>query len=205
MKKLQNNGKPCTANCSDMEKDLRNALKVLRTGGLILYPTDTVWGIGCDATREDSVERIYRLKQRAEKQSMLILVDTVDRIYSYVDPVPEIAIDLMEVADKPLSIVFSGARNLASNLMAHDGSIGIRVCRDPFCLELIKRFRKPLVSTSANLHGEPPPSCFAEIGKPILQGVDYTVTWRQDDTTRAAPSDIIRIGPGGEVKILRKS
>jgi len=188
-----------------MESDLRNALEALKNGGLILYPTDTVWGIGCDATREESVERIYRLKQRAEKQSMLILVDTIDRIYSYVDPVPDIAIDLMEVADKPLSIVFSGARNLASNLVAHDGSIGIRVCRDPFCRELIKRFRKPVVSTSANLHDEPPPSCFAEIGKPILQGVDYTVIWRQDDTTRATPSDIIRIGPGGEVEILRKS
>ncbi len=187
-----------------MEEDLKKAVEVLREGGLILYPTDTIWGIGCDPTKEESVDRIYRLKQRSDSKSMLILVESSQRLYSYVQQVPEIAFQLIDVSDRPLSIVYPGARNLAPNLIATDGSVGIRVCRDPFCTELISRFRKPLVSTSANLHGQDPPAWFGEISEEIIKGVDYVVRWRQDEQKGGKPSSVIWLGPDGSFRILRK-
>lgn len=187
-----------------MEEDLQKALDVLQKGGLILYPTDTIWGIGCDPGNALSIDRIYRLKKRPDSTSMLILIDLPARLQYYAMHVPEVAYELMEIADKPLTIIYQGAHNLAPNLPAPDGSIGIRVCSDPFCQALIQRFRKPLVSTSANPHGKAFPRNFAEINSEILLGVDYVVKWRREDPGPGTPSTLIKLGPGGEIQILRK-
>lgn len=189
---------------SDMQEDLKKAKEVLQKGGIILYPTDTIWGIGCDATFPKAVERIYKLKQRSDTKSMLVLVDEPWRIDRYVAEVPDIARQLVEVADQPLTIIYPAARNLAPNLVGEDLSIGIRVTSDPFCKELIKALGRPLVSTSANLSGQPSPENFDAISEALKKGVDYTVQWRQDDMSHAKPSSIIRVGMRGEIEILRK-
>ncbi len=187
-----------------MQEDLRKAKEALQKGGIILYPTDTIWGIGCDATLPKAVERIYKLKQRSDTKSMLVLVDEPWRIDRYVAEVPDIARQLVEVADQPLTIIYPAARNLAPNLVGEDLSIGIRVTSDPFCKELIKALGRPLVSTSANLSGQPSPENFDSISEALKKGVDYTVQWRQDDVSHAKPSSIIRVGMRGEIEILRK-
>ena len=187
-----------------MKEDIDNAVKVLREGGVILYPTDTIWGIGCDATNQHAVERIYEIKERSDEKSMIILVDTENRILSYVSTMPEVAWDLVEVSEKPLTIIYPGAKNLAENLIAPDRSIGIRVTRDSFCIKLISRLKKPIVSTSANISGEKPPANFHEINTLIMNKVDYVVKYRQDDVSRSSPSGIIKLGTGGEVKIIRE-
>ncbi len=186
-----------------MNDDIRNALEVLRRGGVILYPTDTIWGIGCDATNENAVSRIYGIKQRNDSKNMLVLLDSANRLPSYVKEVPDIAWELIEVSDEPLTIIYPGAKNLAANLISSEQTIGIRVCNDDFCSGLISRLRKPIVSTSANISGKASPGNFSEIDPLIIESVDYVVQWRQDELTRARPSSIIKLGPGGEIKILR--
>jgi L-threonylcarbamoyladenylate synthase len=189
---------------NEFKDDINNALKVLKEGGIILYPTDTIWGIGCDATNETAVSRIYELKKRSDSKSMLVLLDSENRLNYYVKDVPEIAWDLIELTEKPLTIIYPGARNLATNLVAIDGSIGIRISREEFSSGLIRKFGKAMVSTSANVSGKKSPSSFSEIENEILEGVDYIVAYRQDDIQPSQPSGIIRIGLRGEVEVLRK-
>lgn len=187
-----------------MNDDIKAALEVLQKGGVILYPTDTIWGIGCDACNEAAVKRVYEIKNRVDSKSMLVLMENAGLIDRYVNEVPEIAFDLMEVAVKPLTIIFDGAKGLAKNLVAEDGSIGIRITSEAFSSELIRRFRRPIVSTSANISGNPSPASFDKIDPQIIKGVDYVVKYRQDDTQKAVPSSIIKLGKGGEVKIIRE-
>ena len=186
-----------------MNEDLKKACDVLRKGGLILYPTDTIWGIGCDATNEEAVQRVYTLKQRADNKALLLLLGNEARLESYVQEVPEIAWSLIEVADRPLTLIYPGARNLAPNLIAEDGSVGIRITREEFSRRLCEQFRRPVVSTSANISGQPAPHTFQEIAEEIKQGVDYIVQYRQDDLTAAQPSSIIKLGAGGLFQIIR--
>lgn len=186
-----------------LKEEIERACEVLRRGGLILYPTDTIWGIGCDATNEEAVRRVFALKRREEAKSMLVLVDDAGRLASYVD-VPEVAYDLLEVAVRPMTIVYPGARNLAPSLVAADGSVGIRVTGEAFSRGLVARFRRPVVSTSANVSGEPSPGCFAEISETVRAGVDYVVDYRREEREKAAPSSVIKLGRGGEVEIIRK-
>lgn len=186
-----------------MTDDIKKACSVMREGGIILYPTDTIWGIGCDATNEEAVQKIYELKKRIDTKSMLILLDNPSKLTIYVDEVPDIALDLIEVTDKPLTIIYSQGRNLAKNLPAEDGSIGIRITHEEFSNKLCFSFRKPLVSTSANVSGEKPPANFSEISDVIKNGVDYIVGYRQKDTTKAKPSSIIKLGAGGLFRIIR--
>lgn len=186
-----------------MENEIKNAIEVLNKGGIILYPTDTIWGIGCDATNKDAVSRIYKIKDREDSKSMLVLIDNENRLQQYIKEVPEIAYQLIEVADKPLTIIYPGAKNLADNLIAEDGSIGIRISNDEFCTKLLGKFRKPLVSTSANISGEKSPATFMEIKEEIRNKVDYIVNWRQNYKKQRIPSSIIKIGVGGEIEIIR--
>jgi len=183
--------------------EIKKCLDVLNRGGLILYPTDTIWGIGCDATNEKAVAEIYKLKKRDDSKSMIILLDNEAKLQSYVIQVPDVAWDLIECADKPLTIIYDGAKNLSSNVIAPDGSIGIRITKNEFCRQLIQRFRKPIVSTSANISGNTPPSSFPEIDQAIIDGVDYVVNLYQGEISSSA-STIIKLGVGGEIKILRK-
>jgi len=185
------------------KSDLREALQVLRKGGVILYPTDTVWGIGCDATNENAVAKVFEIKRRAESKSLILLVDHVGRVENYVVDMPDIAYDLQEVTDKPTTIIYDKAKNLPASLVAEDGSIAIRITNETFSQALCAAAHVPLVSTSANISGEPTPHCFHEISDEIKDAVDYIVKYRQDDETKAEPSAIIKIGGRGEVKIIR--
>jgi L-threonylcarbamoyladenylate synthase len=187
-----------------MIDDITKAFEVLKKGGVILYPTDTIWGIGCDATNADAVARIYALKQREETKSMLVLVENADRIGRHVKEVPELAWQLIEVNDQPMTVIYPGAVNLASNLINADKTIGIRVVNDEFCQKLISKLNRPIVSTSANISGQPSPALFDEISDEIKNGVDYIVIWRQDDLTKRPPSQILKIGLKGEIEVLRK-
>lgn len=187
-----------------MIEDIKKACQVMNEGGVILYPTDTVWGIGCDATNEEAVRRVYEIKKRADSKAMLVLVDSPVKVDFYVQDVPDVAWDLMEVADKPMTIIYSGARNLASNLLAEDGSVGIRITNEPFFKQLCRQFRKAIVSTSANISGEPGAANFSEISEDIKSAVDYIVSFRQDDMSHPSPSSIIKLEPGGVIKIIRK-
>ena len=186
-----------------MDKDIKAALDVLLKGGIILYPTDTIWGIGCDATNEKAVERIYEIKRREDKEGMLVLLDSANRLLQYVE-VPDVAWEMIDVADKPLTIIYPGAKNLAASLLANDGSVGIRIVKDSFCIKLIQQFKRPVVSTSANISGKKSPQIFSEINKDIINSVDYVVKWRQDDLTKINPSGIIKLGLSGEVKVIRE-
>ncbi|MDR1676134.1 MAG: threonylcarbamoyl-AMP synthase [Tannerella sp.] len=187
-----------------MTDDLKAACNVLRNGGLILYPTDTVWGIGCDATCAEAVERIYVLKRRADRKAMLVLLDSAARLETCVEEVPAIARELLEVAVTPLTIIYSKARTVAPNLPGEDGSLGIRITNELYSGQLCQMFRRPVVSTSANLSGQPSPATFREIAEEIRAGVDYVVRYRQDDTRPARPSGILRIGAGGLVQVIRE-
>lgn len=186
-----------------IESEVRLAGEVLKRGGIILYPTDTIWGIGCDATRSEAVQRIYDIKKRDDSKSMLVLVDGVDMLNDYISKIPDQALDLISNAFKPTTIIYPGARNIADNLVASDGSVGIRIPSDPFCQALLKFTSKPIVSTSANLSGEPSPSIYVEISQKILQEVDHVVNWRQDETEVALPSAIIKVESDGRINILR--
>ena len=187
-----------------MINDVKAALEVLQKGGVILYPTDTIWGLGCDAANEEAVKRIYAIKNRVDSKSMLVLMENAALLERYVDEVPDIAYDLIELSEKPMTIIYDGARNLARNLIAEDGSIGIRITTEAFSSDLIRRFKRPIVSTSANISGKSSPACFSEIEQEIIDAVDYVVKYRQEDTEKAAPSSIMKLGRGGEIKIIRE-
>ena len=187
-----------------MHDDIKNAFEVLKSGGVILYPTDTIWGIGCDATNKEAVQRIYQIKKREDSKSMLVLMENPALLDRYVNEIPEVAWDLVEISTTPLTVIYPGAKNLAENLIAKDGSIGIRFTKEKFTAQLLQRFRRPLVSTSANISGEKSPASFDEISEEIKKAVDYIVEYRQDDTTPAQPSSIIKLGPGGRIDIIRK-
>ncbi len=187
-----------------MNEEILKALEVLHNGGLILYPTDTIWGIGCDATNTEAVKKIYQLKQREDCKSMLVLIDNAAKLNSYMDQVPEMAWDLIEFSTKPLTIIYPNAKNLAKNLIAEDKSIGIRISKEEFSNKLCQRFRKPVVSTSANISGQPSPACFNDISEEIKNSVDYIVNYRQEETINPAPSGIIKLGLGGEINIIRE-
>jgi L-threonylcarbamoyladenylate synthase len=186
-----------------MDRDLENALETVEGGGVILYPTDTIWGLGCDATNNNAVMRIYDIKKRQDTRQMLILVGDPSEIKNYAGDVPKIAWELIRSAPRPLSIIFQGAKNLAPSLTGQDGTIGIRVVRDDFCRELIRRLGKPLISTSANISGSHAPPNYAGIDPAIKEAVDYVVEWRQNDLSRSVPSDIIKFGPGDEIIKIR--
>lgn len=186
------------------KEDFQEALRVLRNGGIILYPTDTVWGIGCDARCEEAVKRIFALKQREDSKSMLCLLDAPGKLQGYIDTVPEMAWDLIELSTKPITIIYPGAKNVAPSLVAEDGSLGIRITQEPFTQALCQQLHAPLVSTSANISGEPTARFFNEISTPIRTGVDYIVQYRQEDTTEHLPSSIIKLGIHNEIKIIRE-
>lgn len=186
-----------------IKEEVRKANEVLKNGGVILYPTDTIWGIGCDATNEEAVKRIYQIKQREDNKSMLVLLDDAGKIASYAD-VPDIALDLIEAADKPMTIIYPGAKRLAKNLIGQDQTIGIRITSEEFSKSLIFRFHKPIVSTSANISGQPSPQIFAEISEEIKNAVDHIVDFRQNEIKKCTPSSIIKIGMGSEIQIIRK-
>ena len=184
--------------------DIKKAYDTLIQGGLILYPTDTIWGIGCDATNPEAVKRIYELKRRTDHKAMLVLIDSPAKLNAYVPEIPDIAWDLIDVADKPLTIIYSNAKNLAFNLLGEDGSVGIRITKETFSQKLCERFRKPLVSTSANISGLPSPSSFCDVSEAVKNGVDYIVHYRQHETICSKPSGIIKIDNNGVIKVIRE-
>ena len=187
-----------------MNEDIKKATEVLKKGGIILYPTDTIWGLGCDATNNEAVTKIYKIKKRVEEKSMLILLNNTALVASYASDVPEVAYNMFELSEKPLTLILSGAKNLAENLIAPDGSIGIRITNEIFSKTLLQKFRKPIVSTSANITGEKSPRNFAEISQKIIDAVDYIVTYGQNDNTKKQASSSIKINSNNEVKIIRK-
>ena len=179
------------------------AVKVLKEGGLILYPTDTVWGIGCDATNEKAVEKVFKLKQREDSKALVLLASDLDMVARYIKEIPQMAIQLVEVNDAPMTIVYPGAMGLAHNVIAEDGSVGIRIPLQGFCLELVKRFGRPLVSTSANISGEATPKNYAEISPAIRDSVDYIIDPQFESGASGKASQIIKVEVDGEVKIIR--
>lgn len=187
----------------NIDEDIARATEVLKKGGVILYPTDTVWGIGCDATRSDAVRRIYEIKHRSDSKSMITLLSRPDDLWKYVDDVPDIALELIEAAVDPLTVVYDRGRNLAPELLAADGSIGIRITRERVSAGLCRSLRRPIVSTSANISGAPTPALFSEITDDILSAVDYVMASRRDETEPARPSSVIKLSNNGIVKILR--
>ena len=186
------------------DEDIRLACEALKRGDVILYPTDTVWGIGCDATRSDAVKKVFEIKQRADNKALIVMLDNVGNLDKYVDEVPEVALDLIELSDRPVTIVYDSGRNLAPELLGEDGSVGIRVTHEDFSRRLCHAFRRPIVSTSANISGQPAPSFFDQISPEIKNAMGYIVKSRQDDHTPHAPSSVIKLGSDGTVKILRK-
>lgn len=184
------------------EKDIEQCLAVLRNGGIILYPTDTVWGIGCDATNTKAVQKIYDLKQRPDEKAMIVLLADEREVVQFVAS-PDLSVfDYLQQVTKPTTVIYEGAIGMADNLIGSDGSIAIRICNEQFCKHLIKRFRKPIVSTSANISGQPTAKLFSEIDYEIKKGVDYVVGFRQDDKTIAAPSSVIK-WINGEAVVIR--
>ena len=190
--------------CGYSKEDLEKAVRVMRDGGVILYPTDTIWGLGCDASNQDAVKRIFSIKQRSDSKSMLVLIDSDAKLNYYVEEIPDVAYDLMDLSEKPLTIIYDGARRLAPQLIAEDGSVGIRVTKEAFSRDLCARMRGAVVSTSANISGQPSPANYAEISKEIIDAVDYVVEYRRDDQSKAKPSGIIKLGRGGLVKVIRE-
>ncbi len=187
----------------DFKKEIQKCLEVLQSGGLIVYPTDTVWGIGCAADNAKAVSRIYELKQRPDSKSMICLVANDAMLERHVDNVPDLAYDIMDLSEKPVTIIYDNPKGIASNLIAGDNTLAIRVPRDPFCKNLISRLKIPLVSTSANLAGNPTPRSFSEIDAAILKGVDYVVNLHREGT-QASPSSIIKLASDGSVKVIRE-
>jgi Sua5/YciO/YrdC/YwlC family protein len=188
----------------DFSNDVETSLKVLQSGGLILYPTDTIWGIGCDATNEQAVDKIYSLKQRPETKSMIVLLADEKELLQYVAHVDLQVFDYLKKAKKPTTVIYEGAIGLAPNVINTDGTVAIRIVKESFCKHLIKRLRKPIVSTSANISGDPSPATFKDISPAIWQGVDYIVQYRQNDQTVHAPSAIIKWNRNGTVTVIRE-
>ena len=187
----------------DIAEDIRQAVQVLRQGGLILYPTDTFWGIGCDATNEAAVRRVFRLKNRDDSKALICLVDSANRMQMYSRGIPDVAWDLVEYSEKPLTLILDGAVNLAPSLVAADGSVGIRVTSENISKELCFRFQKAIVSTSANISGRPSPARFMDIEPEVINGVDYVMRSRQNDTKPSSPSRIVRLRADGEISFIR--
>ncbi len=186
------------------DEDIKNSLITLRGGGIILYPTDTVWGLGCDATNPAAVEKIFKIKSRSKSKGLLILVDGIQMLERYVRDIPELSFELTGVSVTPLTIIYPNGKNLAAGVCAEDGSVGIRICNDKFCNELISRFRKPIVSTSANFSGKLSPGNFSEIEKSVIDSVDFTVQYRQNDLQKKISSPVIKLEQNGTIKIIRK-
>lgn len=187
------------------KEDLQQAIRTLKDGGVILYPTDTVWGIGCDATNESAVQRIYEIKHRADTKSMLVLLDAPGKLQGYVDDIPDVAWQLLEVTEgqRPTTIIYPKAKNMASNLIAEDGSIGIRITEEPFSKALCMGLKRPIVSTSANISGEPTAKTFRQINQAIIEAVDYVCLFRRTDEQEKKPSSIIKVGEGNVIEIIR--
>ncbi|MGY3054422.1 L-threonylcarbamoyladenylate synthase [Pedobacter sp. UYEF25] len=187
-----------------LQDEIRKSLAVIKSGGVILYPTDTIWGLGCDATDEAAVMRLLKIKNRPPEKSLIILLNTDNKLQSYLSEVPEVAYDLIEFAENPLTVIFSGAKNLAPSVINSDGSVGIRIVKHEFCSTLLDRFRKPIVSTSANLSGKASPQFFDEIDSELITKVDYVVDFERDKRTRTKPSTIIKLGTSGQFEFIRK-
>lgn len=185
------------------QDDIKNAVEVMKKGGVILYPTDTVWGIGCDATNAEAVAKVYAIKHRDDSKALICLVDSDNRLQRYVRNVPDVAWDLLELAEKPTTVILDNAVNLAPNLIADDGSIAMRITREPFSKELCFRFQKPIVSTSANISGEPAAQNYCDISEELLNAVDYVCWSRRQEHKPHKPSSIIKLSENGEVKIIR--
>ncbi|MCR5862131.1 threonylcarbamoyl-AMP synthase [Flavobacterium sp. J372] len=186
----------------NINEEVHNAFEAIKNGGIILYPTDTVWGIGCDATNPDAVKKIYELKQREETKSMIVLMNGDRMVHNVFNNIPEVAWQILDLSDKPTTLVLDNPRNVAPNLIAPDKTLGMRLVKEPFCYKLMERMKKPLVSTSANISGMPTPSSFKEIDHHILDGVDYVVNLHHDKIA-AKPSTIIKIGNDLQVKVIR--
>src|SRR5450759_461676 len=181
-------------------EDIKDSLITLRKGGIILYPTDTIWGLGCDPTNSTAIEKIFRIKSRSDSKSLLLLADGEQMVERYVRDIPEIVSELTSVSDDPLTIIYPNGKNLAAGVCSEDGSVGIRICHDEFCRELISRFRKPIVSTSANFSGKPSPENFGEIEKSVIDAVDFVVKYRQNDRRKYSASPVIKVGQKGTIK-----
>lgn len=188
----------------DRKEDIKNAVEVMRKGGVILYPTDTVWGIGCDATNEEAVAKVYKIKQRDDSKALICLVDSDARLQRYVRNVPNVAWDIFNLATKPTTIILDGAVNLAPNLIAEDGSIAMRITQEEFSKELCYRFQKAIVSTSANISGQPAAQNFQDIAPELLEAVDYVCYSRRQEKKPHTPSSIIKLTENGEVTVIRK-
>lgn len=188
----------------DRKEDIKNAVEVMRKGGVILYPTDTVWGIGCDATNEEAVAKVYKIKQRDDSKALICLVDSDARLQRYVRNVPNVAWDIFDLATKPTTIILDGAVNLAPNLIAEDGSIAMRITQEEFSKELCYRFQKAIVSTSANISGQPAAQNFQDIAPELLEAVDYVCYSRRQEKKPHTPSSIIKLTENGEVTVIRK-
>ncbi len=186
-----------------MKEEIKKTLDILHNGGIILYPTDTIWGLGCDANNAEAIDKLYKIKRRDTSKSMLILIENITRVNSYVNKPPEVALDMMEFSQEPLTVIFDGAKNLPTNLIANDGSIAIRLVKDEFCKELIKRFKKPLVSTSANFSGEASPLKFSDIDNALIDSVDYAVNHKRN-SRHVKSSSIIRVRENNQIEIIRK-
>lgn len=188
----------------NQQEDIKNAIEVMKQGGVILYPTDTVWGIGCDATNAEAVAKVYKIKKRDDSKALICLVDSDARLQRYVRNVPNVAWDILDIATKPTTIILDGAINLAPNLIAEDGSIALRITKEPFSHELCYRFQKPLVSTSANISGEPAAANYNDISQELIDAVDYVCFSRRQEHKPHTPSSIIKLKEDGEVTIIRK-
>jgi L-threonylcarbamoyladenylate synthase len=187
-----------------MDKQIKLAVDVLKKGGTILYPTDTIWGLGCDATNAEAVAKIFEIKKRAESKSLVTLVNDMDMIGRYIKEIPQVAIELLEVNDAPMTIIYPGAMGLAKNVVAEDGTVGIRIPNNEFCKQLIFRLHRPIVSTSANISGEPAPQSFKEIPEEIKNSVDLIVDKSMEENSTHQASQIIKVGLKGEVTVIRK-
>ena len=186
-----------------MNQEIQNAYEIIQKGGIILYPTDTVWGIGCDATNAEAVAKIYKLKKRAETQSMIVLMNGEKMIYNVFKEIPEVAWQIIDLSENPTTLVLDKPRNVAPNLIAPDQTLGIRIVKEPFCFKLMEKMKKPLVSTSANISGQPTPKSFKEISPEIIKGVDYVVNLHREKIA-GKPSTIIKLTNNSQVKIIRK-
>ncbi|WP_281637699.1 L-threonylcarbamoyladenylate synthase [Flavobacterium marginilacus] len=187
----------------DINQEIINAYEVIKEGGIILYPTDTVWGIGCDATNPEAIAKIYKLKQRAETQSMICLMNGEKMVYNVFKEIPEVAWQIIDLSEKPTTLILDQPRNIAPNIIAPDNTLGMRIVKEPFCFKLMERMKKPLVSTSANISGQPTPKSFKEISPEIIKGVDYVVNLHHDKITEKA-STIIKLTNDSQVKVIRK-
>ena len=187
----------------NLNQEIHNAYEIIINGGIILYPTDTVWGIGCDATNPEAVAKIYKLKQRAETQSMIVLMNGEKMMYNVFKDIPEVAWQIIDLSENPTTLILDNPRNVAPNLISQDKSLGIRIVKEPFCFKLMEKMRKPLVSTSANISGKPTPIAFKDISPEIIKGVDYVVNLHRDKIA-GKPSTIIKLTNDSQVKIIRK-